>query len=77
MPRADLCGGAGHVVTEYESHLKQNVGFARNLCDRQTVGLLQRRHIKVDQIKTLQGSNSLESVDEGWFVPNRMSIRVR
>jgi hypothetical protein len=35
-------------------------------CDRQTAGLLQRRHIKIDQIKCIgKESNSLESVDEG------------
>ena len=36
------------------------------MCDRQTIGLLQRRHIKIDQIKcTGKESNSLENVDEG------------
>jgi hypothetical protein len=36
------------------------------VCDRQTIGLLQRRHIKIDQIKcTGKESNSLENVDEG------------
>jgi hypothetical protein len=35
-------------------------------CDRQTTGLLQRRHIKIDQIKCVgKESNSLENVDEG------------
>ena len=37
-----------------------------NPCDRQTTGLLQRRHIKIDQIKCIgKESNSLENVDEG------------
>ena len=35
-------------------------------CDRQTVGLLQRRHIKIDLIKCIgKESNSLENVDQG------------
>ena len=41
-----------------------------NPCDRQTVGLLQRRHIKVDQIRSIgKESNSLESVEEGTAHP--------
>jgi len=37
-----------------------------NPCDRQTTGLLQRRHVKIDQIKCIgKESNSLEDVDEG------------
>src|SRR5258708_7038445 len=42
----------GDVVTEYESHPDAICADSRgNPCDRQTVGLLQRRYIKVDQIK--------------------------
>jgi hypothetical protein len=56
----------GDVVTEYQSHPEAKCADPRGTpCDRQTVGLLQRRHIKVDQIKTIgKESNSLESVDE-------------
>ena len=37
-----------------------------NPCNRQTTGLLQRRHVKIDLIKCIgKESNSLESVDEG------------
>ena len=57
----------GEVVTEYESHPEAKCADSRgNPCDRQTVGLLRRRHIKVDQIKTIgKESNSLENVEEG------------
>jgi hypothetical protein len=57
----------GDVVTEYESHPEAKCADLQgNPCDRQTVGLLQRRHIKVDQIKCIgKESNSLENVEEG------------
>lgn len=57
----------GDVVKEYESHPEAKSADSRgNPCERRTVGLLQRRHIKVDQIKCIgKESNSLENVDEG------------
>jgi hypothetical protein len=57
----------GEVVTEYESHPEAKCADSRgNPCGRQTVGLLQRRYIKVDQIKSIgKESNSLDTVDEG------------
>jgi hypothetical protein len=57
----------GDVVTEYEFHPESKCADAlENPCDRQTVGLLQRRHVKIDQIKFIgKESNSLESVEEG------------
>ena len=57
----------GDVVTEYEFHPESKCSDAlENPCDRQTVGLLQRRHVKIDQIKCIgKESNSLESVEEG------------
>src|SRR6516162_5233455 len=57
----------GDVITEYEFHPESKCADAfGNPCDRQTVGLLQRRHIKIDQIKCIgKESNSLEAVDEG------------
>jgi len=57
----------GDVVTEYEFHLESKCADAfGNRCGRQTTGLLQRRHIKIDQIKCIgKESNSLENVDEG------------
>jgi hypothetical protein len=37
-----------------------------NACGKQTVGLLQRRHIEIAQIKYIgKESNSLEEVDAG------------
>jgi hypothetical protein len=57
----------GDVVTEYESHPEAKCADSQgNPCDRRTVGLLQRRHIKVDQIRSIgKESNSLENVEEG------------
>jgi len=57
----------GDVVTEYEFHVEAKCAdVSGNTCEKQTVGLLQRRHIKVDLIKCIgKESNSLESVDEG------------
>jgi len=38
----------------------------RAKCDKQTVGLLLRRHIKIDQIKYIgKESNNLEEVEAG------------
>jgi len=57
----------GDVVTEYEFHPESKCADAlANPCDRQTIGLLQRRHIKIDLIKCIgKESNNLESVEEG------------
>ena len=57
----------GDVVSEYESHPEAKCADSRgNPCDRQTIGLLQRRHIRVEQIKCIgKESNSLESVEDG------------
>lgn len=57
----------GEVVTEYESHPEAKCADSEGKpCDRKTVGLLQRRHIKVDQIKCIgKESNSLENIEEG------------
>jgi hypothetical protein len=57
----------GDVVTEYEFHPEAKCAdVSGNTCEKQTVGLLQRRRIKVDLIKCIgKESNSLESVDEG------------
>jgi hypothetical protein len=57
----------GDVVTEYEFHPEAKCADGSgNPCERQTTGLLQRRHIKIDLIKCIgKESNSLESVDEG------------
>jgi len=57
----------GDVVTEYEFHPESKCADGSgNPCERQTKGLLQRRHVKIDAIKCIgKESNSLESVDEG------------
>jgi hypothetical protein len=57
----------GDVVTEYEFHPESKCADAPGRpCDRQTVGLLQRRHIKIDQIRCIgKESNSLEDVEAG------------
>ena len=57
----------GDVVTEYEFHPEAKCADALgNPCDRQTIGLLQRRHIKIDHIKCIgKESNSLENVESG------------
>jgi hypothetical protein len=39
---------------------------AAEICNKQTVGLLQRRHVGIDQIKYIgKESNSLEDVESG------------
>jgi hypothetical protein len=55
----------GDILSEYEFHPEakcaDSVGHP---CERQTVGLLARRHVKIDQIKCIgKESNSLETVD--------------
>jgi hypothetical protein len=57
----------GDVVTEYEFHPEAKCADSVGCpCERQTFGLLGRRHIEIDQIKCIgKGSNSLEDVDAG------------
>ncbi len=57
----------GEVLREYEFHPEAKCADANgNACERQTVGLLQRRHIRIEQIKYIgKESNSLEEVDSG------------
>jgi hypothetical protein len=57
----------GDVLVEYEFHPEAKCAdsFGRP-CEKQTIGLLERRHVKVDQIKCIgKESNSLEDVDAG------------
>jgi hypothetical protein len=57
----------GELVADYEFHPESKCAdeFGKP-CGRQTIGPLQRRHIKIDEIKFIgKESNSLESVDEG------------
>jgi hypothetical protein len=57
----------GEVIEEYEFHAESKCADANgNICDKQTVGLLQRRHIRIDQLKFIgKESNSLENVESG------------
>jgi hypothetical protein len=57
----------GDVLLEYEYHPESKCADARGkVCTKQTVGPLQRRHIRIDQIKYIgKESNSLEEVDAG------------
>jgi hypothetical protein len=57
----------GDVLREYEFHPESKCADADgNTCEKQTVGLLQRRHIRIDQIKFIgKESNQLEAVDAG------------
>jgi hypothetical protein len=43
---------------------------AADTCERQTVGLLQRRHVQIDGIRYIgKESNALEEVEAGSFTP--------
>ena len=57
----------GEVLREYEIHPESKSADADGKpCGKQTVGLLQRRHVRIDQIKYVgKESNSLEEVEAG------------
>jgi len=57
----------GEVLREYEIHPESKCADAAGKpCIKQTVGLLQRRHVRIEQIKYVgKESNSLEEVDAG------------
>lgn len=57
----------GEVLEEYEFHPESKCADSEgNNCDRQTVGLLQRRHVKIGLIKYIgKESNAIEDVDSG------------
>ena len=57
----------GEVLREYELHPESKCADASGKpCAKQTVGLLQRRHVRIDQIKYIgKESNSLEEVEAG------------
>jgi hypothetical protein len=57
----------GDVLEEYEYHPEAKCADANGkVCDRQTIGLLERRHVWIDQIKYIgKESNSLEEVEAG------------
>ena len=55
------------ILTEYEFHPeRKSADSSGNPSGKQTVGLLQRRHIQIEQIKYIgKESNSLEDVESG------------
>jgi uncharacterized protein YjhX (UPF0386 family) len=57
----------GDVLEEYEFHPESKCADSEgNVCDRQTVGLLRRRAVRIGQIKCLgKESNAIEDVDSG------------
>jgi hypothetical protein len=65
--RTALVKTYGDVLCEYEFHPESKCADAiGNPCEKQTVGLLQRRHVCIDQIKYIgKESNHLEDVDAG------------
>jgi hypothetical protein len=65
--RTALVKTYGDVLREYEFHPESKCADATgNPCNKQTVGLLQRRHVRIDQIKYIgKESNHLEDVDAG------------
>jgi hypothetical protein len=57
----------GEVLREYEFHAESKCADAeRKPCSKQTIGLLERRHVRIDEIKYIgKESNSLEEVEAG------------
>ena len=57
----------GEILREYEFHPEAKCARVEgNTCERQTVGLLQRRHVQIDRIKYIgKESNALEDVEAG------------
>jgi hypothetical protein len=57
----------GEVIEEYEFHAESKCADANgNPCDKQTAGLLQRRHVRIDRFKFIgKESNSMENVESG------------
>jgi len=55
----------GDVIREYEFHPESKCADSNGEpCKKQTIGLLQRRHVRIDQIKYIgKESNSLEDVE--------------
>lgn len=55
------------MVTEYEYHPETKCADANGAaCSKQTLGLLERRHIRIDQVRYIgKESNFLEEVEAG------------
>jgi hypothetical protein len=57
----------GDVIRKYEFHPEPKCAdVIGNMCTKQTIGVLQRRHVGIDLIKYIgKESNSLEEVESG------------
>jgi hypothetical protein len=57
----------GEILREYEFHPEAKCADAEgNVCSKQTIGLLQRRHVRIDSITPIgKESNNLEGVEAG------------
>lgn len=57
----------GEILREYEFHPEAKCADAEgNACGKQTIGLLQRRHVQIDLLKYIgKESNALEDVEAG------------
>jgi hypothetical protein len=57
----------GDILREYEYHPESKCADAAgNACEKQTIGLLRRRHICIDRVRYIgKESNQLEAVDAG------------
>ena len=57
----------GELLNQYEFHPESKYADSNGKpCDRQTVGLLQRRRIRIEQIRNIgKESNELEEVESG------------
>jgi glycosyltransferase involved in cell wall biosynthesis len=57
----------GDVLLEYEYHPESKCADANgDTCSKQTIGLMQRRHVRIERIKYIgKESNSLEEVESG------------
>lgn len=57
----------GDILREYEYHPESKCADAAgNACEKQTIGLLRRRHIWIDRVQYIgKESNQLEAVDAG------------
>src|SRR5437660_5582291 len=63
----------GEILRECEFHPESKCADADGKpCGKQTIGLLQRRHVRVEQIKYIgKESNRLEDVESGMILTRR------
>ena len=57
----------GDVISEYEFHAEPKCADSKgNICEKNTRGLLKRRHVAIDRIRFIgKESNELEEIDAG------------